>query len=78
MIRIIGAGLRGGGNLLSTRIVGEMEIEGRRRALRGIVAELLLSAFWPQGGDRTGAAPSSLAASQALGHALDERVARPP
>ncbi len=35
MIRIIGAGLRGGGNLLSDEDVGEMEIEGGLAGARG-------------------------------------------
>jgi hypothetical protein len=72
IIRIIGAGLRGGGNLLSDEDVGEMEIEGGLAGAARIVAELLLSAFGPQGGDGTGAAPSSLAASQAVGQVLGE------
>ncbi len=70
MIRIIGAGLRGGGNLLSDEDVGEMEIEGGLAGAARIVAELLLSAFGPQGGDL--GPPSSLAASQAVGQALSE------
>lgn len=45
MIRIIGAGLRGGGNRLSDEDVAELEIEGGLTAAARIVAELLLSAF---------------------------------
>jgi hypothetical protein len=78
MIRIIGAGLRGGGNLLSDEDVGEMEIEGGVAGAARIVAELLLSAFGPQGGDRTGAAPPSLAASQAVGEGSGEGVTPRP
>ena len=48
MIRIIGAGLRGGGNLLSDEDVAEMEIDGGLAGAARIVAELLLSAFGPQ------------------------------
>lgn len=76
MIRIIGAGLRGGGNLLSDEDVGEMEIEGGLAGAARIVAELLLSAFGPQDGDR--ARSSSLAASQAAGQALGEGVTPRP
>ena len=72
MIRIIGAGLRGGGNLLSDEDVGEMEIEGGLAGAARIVAELLISAFGPQGEERTGARSSSQAASQAVGQALGE------
>ena len=45
MIRIIGAGLRGGGNLLSDEDVGLMDIDGGIAGAAKIVAELLLSAF---------------------------------
>ena len=73
MIRIIGAGLRGGGNLLSDEDVGEMEIDGGLAGAARIVAELLLSAFGPQQ-DEDRARSSSLAASQAAGQALGEGV----
>ncbi len=74
MIRIIGAGLRGGGNLLSDEDVGEMEIEGGIAGAARIVAELLLSAFGPQGEAGQGGAPSSLAASQAVGQDSGESI----
>ncbi|MCO6186687.1 gene transfer agent family protein [Rhizobium sp. L1K21] len=45
MIRIIGAGLRGGGNLFSDEDVALMEIEGGIAGAARIVAELLMSAF---------------------------------
>ena len=72
MIRILGAGLRGGGNLLSDEDVGELEIDGGVAGAARIVAELLLSAFGPQGGDGPGPAPSSPGALQAVGQALGE------
>jgi hypothetical protein len=49
MIRIIGAGLRGGGNLLSDEDVAELDIEGGLAGAARIVAELLLLAFGPPG-----------------------------
>lgn len=45
MIRILGAGLRGGGNLFSDEDVGLMEIEGGISGAAKIVSALLLSAF---------------------------------
>lgn len=78
MIRIMGAGLRGGGNLLSDEDLGEMEIEGGVAGAARIVAELLLSAFGPQGGDGTGATASSPGTSQAGGQALDESITLRP
>jgi hypothetical protein len=45
MIRIIGAGLRGGGNLYSDDEVAAMAIEGGAAGSARIVAELLAAAF---------------------------------
>ncbi len=53
MIRIIGAGLRGGGNLISDDDLGLMEIEGGLAGAARIVTALLASAF---GGEPEGAA----------------------
>lgn len=45
MIRIIGAGLRGGGNLLSDDEVAAMSVEGGIEAYAAIVGELLTVTF---------------------------------
>jgi len=64
MIRILGAGLRGGGNLLSDEDVAELEIENGLAGAARVVAELLLSAFGPQGEARQGQAATSWGASR--------------
>lgn len=45
MIRIIGAGLRGGGNLLSDDEVAAMSVEGGLLAYAGMVGDLLTATF---------------------------------
>ncbi len=45
MIRIIGAGLRGGGNLVSDDEVAGMSVEGGIAIYAGIVGELLTATF---------------------------------
>ncbi|MDX3927441.1 MAG: gene transfer agent family protein [Shinella sp.] len=45
MIRIVGAGLRGGGNLFSDEEVGTMTAEGGLAGFARIVAELLSATF---------------------------------
>ena len=45
MIRIIGAGLRGGGNLLSDDEVAAMSVEGGIATYAGIVGDLLTATF---------------------------------
>jgi hypothetical protein len=45
LVRIIGAGLRGGGNLLSDEDVAAMSIEGGIYAYARVVAELLAATF---------------------------------
>lgn len=47
MIRIIGAGLRGGGNAFSDEDAGMLEIEGGVAGAAKIVADLLTAAFAP-------------------------------
>jgi len=55
MIRIIGAGLRGGGNLYSDQDVAEASVEG---GIAGIVGELLIATFAdPSGADKTSRRP---------------------
>ena len=49
IIRIIGAGLRGGGNLVSDDDVGAMEIEGGLAGAARIVTALLTATFAPEG-----------------------------
>ncbi len=49
MIRIIGAGLRGGGNLLSDDEVAAMSVEGGIVTYAGIVGELLTATFAGRG-----------------------------
>jgi hypothetical protein len=49
MIRIIGAGLRGGGNAFSDEDAGMLEIEAGVAGAARIVAELLTAAFAPAG-----------------------------
>ena len=51
MVRIIGAGLRGGGNPVSDDDVGAMSAEGGATGFARIVAELLTATF---GGDNAG------------------------
>jgi hypothetical protein len=45
MIRIIGAGLRGGGNLLSDDDVAAMSVDGGVVTYAGIVGDLLMATF---------------------------------
>jgi len=45
MIRIIGAGLRGGGNLISDDEVAAMSVEGGIATYAGIVGDLLTATF---------------------------------
>ncbi len=45
MIRIIGAGLRGGGNLLCDEEVAAMSVEGGIATYAGIIGELLTATF---------------------------------
>jgi hypothetical protein len=45
MIRIIGAGLRGGGNLLSDDEVAAMSVDGGVVTYAGIVGDLLMATF---------------------------------
>jgi hypothetical protein len=54
MIRILGAGLRGGGNLLSDDEVASMSVEGGLSTYAGIVGDLLTATF--AGPERAGAA----------------------
>lgn len=49
MIRIIGAGLRGGGNLVSDDEVAGMSVEGGIAIYAGIVGELLTATFSGRG-----------------------------
>ncbi|WP_312402605.1 gene transfer agent family protein [Rhizobium sp.] len=49
MIRIIGAGLRGGGNLLSDDEVAAMSVEGGIATYAGIVGDLLTATFAGRG-----------------------------
>jgi hypothetical protein len=57
MIRIIGAGLRGGGNLYSDQDVAEASVEGGIAGYAAIVGELLTATF---AGPETGAETTSL------------------
>jgi hypothetical protein len=57
MIRILGAGLRGGGNLFSDEDVGLMDIEGGIAGAARVVSELLSAAFGNGGDNRSGATP---------------------
>lgn len=45
MIRILGAGLRGGGNLLSDEDVADMSIEGGLAAMAALTGALLAATF---------------------------------
>lgn len=45
MIRILGAGLRGGGNLLSDEDVADMSIEGGLAAIAALTGALLAATF---------------------------------
>jgi hypothetical protein len=49
MIRILGAGLRGGGNLLSDDEVASMSVEGGLSTYAGIVGDLLTATFAGRG-----------------------------
>ncbi|WP_246091607.1 gene transfer agent family protein [Aliirhizobium smilacinae] len=49
MIRIIGAGLRGGGNLLCDDEVAAMSVEGGIATYAGIIGELLTATFAGRG-----------------------------
>jgi hypothetical protein len=51
MIRLIGAGLRGGGNLLSDDEVAAMSIEGGILGYARIVGDLLAATFGAPGGE---------------------------
>ncbi|CDN47070.1 gene transfer agent family protein [Neorhizobium galegae] len=53
MIRLIGAGLRGGGNLFSDDEVAAMSIEGGILAYAQIVGDLLAATFAEPGGKAT-------------------------
>lgn len=53
MVRIIGAGLRGGGNAVSDDEVGAMSVEGGATGFARIVSELLTATF---GADETASA----------------------
>jgi hypothetical protein len=53
MIRLIGAGLRGGGNLFSDDEVAAMSIEGGILGYAQIVADLLAATFAEPGGKAT-------------------------
>ncbi|MEN3146766.1 gene transfer agent family protein [Neorhizobium sp. IRAMC:178] len=53
MIRLIGAGLRGGGNLFSDDEVAAMSIEGGVLGYARIVGDLLAATFAAPGGDAT-------------------------
>ena len=55
MVRIIGAGLRGGGNAVSDDEVGAMSAEGGATGFARVVAELLTATF---GGDENAATAS--------------------
>ncbi|AYD00235.1 gene transfer agent family protein [Neorhizobium sp. NCHU2750] len=55
MIRIIGAGLRGGGNLLSDDEVAAMSADGGLLTYAGIIGELLTATF---GGEEGQAGPN--------------------
>lgn len=48
LIRILGAGLRGGGNLVSDEEVAEMTVEGGLAGFARIVADLLAATFAPE------------------------------
>lgn len=54
MIRIIGAGLRGGGNLVSDEDVAALDVEGGIAGAARIVAGLLISAFGSDGDGQAG------------------------
>lgn len=56
MIRIIGAGLRGGGNLLSDEEVAAMSVEGGIATYAGVVGDLMTATFAGHG-ERTAANP---------------------
>ena len=49
VMAIIAAGLRGGGNLLENRELGEMRVEGGLGGAVSLAATLLASAFAPDG-----------------------------
>jgi hypothetical protein len=51
MVRIIGAGLRGGGNLFSDEDVAASGIEGGIVAYAGLVRDLLAATFLGEGAD---------------------------
>jgi hypothetical protein len=58
MIRIIGAGLRGGGNLYSDQDVAEASVEGGIAGFAGIVGDLLVATFAdPSGAEKTSLRP---------------------
>ena len=50
MIRILSAGLRGGGNLVSDEDVAEMSVEGGIAGLARLTGELLTATFGGAGG----------------------------
>lgn len=56
LVRIIGAGLRGGGNLFSDEDVMCLDIEGGVQAAAEMVAALLSAAFGTPAGEGTSAA----------------------
>ncbi len=51
MIRIIGAGLRGGGNLYSDEDVADADVEGGIGGYAAIVGDLLTATFSGDGAD---------------------------
>ncbi|MEL6871934.1 MAG: gene transfer agent family protein [Pseudomonadota bacterium] len=50
-IRVLGAGLRGGGNDISDEMVGRMRVENGAAGFVGIVAELLNATFGAEGSE---------------------------
>ena len=52
LVRVIGAGLRGGGNLFPDEEVAQMNIEGGVAACARIATELLEAAFSDEGADK--------------------------
>lgn len=67
IIRIVGAGLRGGGNLMSDEEVAAMTAEGGIQGFARIVAELLSVTFAPAGsehGSRAGGSTGGGAAAR--------------
>lgn len=85
LARILGAGLRGGGNLLSDEEVAAMSIEGGIYAYARVVADLLAATFGgaeDMGGGGSGAAmapttPSAEATHGAGGSAVKGMAANP-